>query len=115
MIARLLPRIGLALILLGLLLQRAQAQQDLTIGYLFRPDDPYYQPHAAYTGLRLLDRHPALDGARVAMRDSRIVGRAVGMSFELLERPIQEGEDAVAAARELLAATRIMVLEGVGP
>lgn len=111
MIARLLPRIGLALILLGLLLQRAQAQQDLTIGYLFRPDDPYYQPHAAYTGLRLLDRHPALDGARVAMRDSRIVGRAVGMSFELLERPIQEGEDAVAAARELLAATRIMVLD----
>jgi ABC transporter substrate binding protein (PQQ-dependent alcohol dehydrogenase system) len=111
MIGRLAPPIGLALVLLGLLFGSAQAQQALVMGYLFRPDDPAYQPHAAYTGLMLLDRHPALDGARLAMRDSRIVGRAVGISFDLVERPVAEGEDAVAAARKLLEATRILVLD----
>jgi ABC transporter substrate binding protein (PQQ-dependent alcohol dehydrogenase system) len=111
MTGRLLSRIGLGLVLVGLLLGSARAQQALVIGFLFRPDDPYYQPHAAYTGLRLLDRHPALAGARLAMRDSRIVGRAAGIAFELLERPVQEGEDAVTAARELLATTRILVLD----
>src|SRR5688572_7148393 len=111
MIGRLAPRIGIAALLLGVLLGSADAQQALVIGYLFRPDDPTYQPHAAYTGLRLLDRHPAIDGARLAMRDSRIVGRAVGISFDLVERPVAEGEDAVMAARDLLEAARIMVLD----
>jgi ABC transporter substrate binding protein (PQQ-dependent alcohol dehydrogenase system) len=111
MTARLAAAIALAFLVSALLVGAAQAQQALAVGYLFRPDDPWYQPHQAYTGLRLLDRHPALDGARLAMRDSRIVGRAAGLSFELVERPLSADEDAVAAARALLAMARILILD----
>jgi ABC transporter substrate binding protein (PQQ-dependent alcohol dehydrogenase system) len=111
MTAKVAGRIALALFLCCLLLGTARAQQALAIGYLFRPDDPYYQPRQAYTGLRLLDRHPALDGARLAMRDSRIVGRAAGISFELVEQPLAEGDDAIAAARALHGAARILILD----
>jgi ABC transporter substrate binding protein (PQQ-dependent alcohol dehydrogenase system) len=111
MTARLAARVALALLFSCLLLGIAQAQHSLAVGYLFRPDEPYYQPHSAYTGLRLLDQHPALDGARLAIRDSRIIGRAAGFSFELIERPLVDGEDAVNAARALLGATRILILD----
>jgi ABC transporter substrate binding protein (PQQ-dependent alcohol dehydrogenase system) len=94
-------RAALALLLLCVGVGSARAQQALAIGYLFRPDEPYYRPHRAYTGLRLLDRHPALDGARLAMRDSRIVGRAAGLAFELVERPLGPGEDATSGATAL--------------
>ena len=104
-------RLALALLLLCLLAPIARAQQTLAIGYLYRPGDPWYAPHSGYTGLRLLDRHPALDGARLAMRDSRIVGRAAGLSFELAERALTEGEDAVAAARDLVGAAGILILD----
>jgi ABC transporter substrate binding protein (PQQ-dependent alcohol dehydrogenase system) len=104
-------RLGLALLLLCLLAPIARAQQTLAIGYLYRPDDPWYAPHSGYAGLQLLDRHPALEGARLAMRDSRIVGRAAGFSFELFERPVAEGEDALAAVRDLLGTARIVILD----
>ncbi len=88
-----------------------EARQTLAIGYLLRSDDPFYQPRRAYTGLRLLDRHPALDGARLGMRDSRIIGRAAGFSFELIERTLAPDEDAVTATRELFAAARVLILD----
>ena len=109
------PIAALALLLLCIAaVAAARAEQTtLTIAYLARAEDPYYEPHRAYTGLRLLDRHPALDGARLAIRDSRIVGRAAGMSFELHERMLSAEEDAVAVAEELrdAGAARIFILD----
>ena len=72
---------ALALVLLALFCAHtAYAQQNLTIAYISRADDPYYEPHRGYTGLQLIDRHPALDGAKLAIRDSQITGRALGMN-----------------------------------
>ena len=108
------PIATLALIVLCLVAcAPARAEPVLTVAYLLRADDPYYQPHRAYTGLRLLDRQPALDGARLAIRDSRIVGRAAGMSFELLERPLAAEEDAAAVVGELrrTGAAQIFILD----
>ncbi len=105
---------AVALILLCLIaVAPARADETLTIAYLGRADDPYYEPHRAYTGLRLLDRHPALDGATLAVRDSRILGRAIGMSFELLERMLGAQEDAAAVVEELrrTGAARIFILD----
>ncbi len=72
-------------------------------GYLQRDGDPFYEPHRGYTGLSLRDNHRPLDGARTALRDSRIVGRALGLEFELVERRLA-AEEAVLPAVEALAA-----------
>jgi ABC transporter substrate binding protein (PQQ-dependent alcohol dehydrogenase system) len=91
----------------------AYSQQTLTIAYISRADDPYYEPHRGYTGLQLLDRHPALDGAKLAIRDSQITGRALGMTFSLMEHPLNGNEDASAAVSELRrsGAAQIFILD----
>jgi ABC transporter substrate binding protein (PQQ-dependent alcohol dehydrogenase system) len=111
MIAR-LAAACLALALVGLAAPPSYGQQKLTFAYLLRLDDPWYAPHRAYTGLRLLDRYPALEGARLAIRDSRILARAAGLSFELAERSLAPGEDPVAVAREMLGqGTAVFILD----
>jgi ABC transporter substrate binding protein (PQQ-dependent alcohol dehydrogenase system) len=93
----------LVLFLVALLVAAAPAQDKpiLDLVYLSRDGDPYYQRHEAYTGLALRDRQRPLDGARTAIRETRVVGRALGLSFRLLEETITEGEGAVAAIRRI--------------
>jgi ABC transporter substrate binding protein (PQQ-dependent alcohol dehydrogenase system) len=116
------PRSGIApfvacaftLLLLGLFCTSpAHAQQNLTIAYISRVDDPYYEPHRGYTGLQLIDRHPALDGAKLAIRDSQITGRALGMTFVLTEHALNANEEAPAALSQLRQreAVQIFILD----
>jgi hypothetical protein len=93
--------------LLLVLLTAAAAAQDKTpvfLVYLYRAVDPAYEPHESYTGLVLRDRHRPLDGAKTAIRESRIIGRALGLSFELAEETVEEGESAAAAVRRIAGA-----------
>ena len=69
---------------------------QFTFAYLQRDDDPYYAPHRAYTGLVLRDRKPALAGAKVALRESHILSRALGLEFALRERVLAAGDDVIA-------------------
>jgi ABC transporter substrate binding protein (PQQ-dependent alcohol dehydrogenase system) len=88
------------------------AKEVVAFAYLARADDPAYAPHRAYTGLVLRDRFRPLDGAKAALRESRVLGRALGVGFALEERTLGEGEDAVAAIEELAAAgTRVVLLD----
>ncbi len=99
MIARALLR---SLWLLAVLLPApATADEAFVFAYLTREGDAYYKPHRAYTGLTLRDHRPAVDGARLAIKDSRIIGRALGVGFELVEHELAAGEDAVAAIRKI--------------
>ena len=89
-------------LLLSLLPQIAGGQDanvPVTFGYVFRADDPAYEPHRAYTGLTLRDRHRPIDGANTAIRESRVLGRALGLSLSLAEMPLEAGEDGVSAIR----------------
>ncbi len=79
-----------------------QANQTFSLVYLQRAADPHYQPHRAYTGLKLRDRHRPVDGARVAIRDGRILGRALDIKFELVEETLEAQVDATAAVRTML-------------
>ena len=79
-----------------------QANQTFSLVYLQRAADPYYQPHRAYTGLKLRDRYRPVDGARVAIRDGRILGRALDIKFELVEETLEAQVDATAAVRTML-------------
>lgn len=77
--------IARALALLLLLSAPLAAQENLRIVYLGMAGDPYYEPQPGYTGLSLRDRHRPLEGVRLGLRDTRIMGRALGLSFELEE------------------------------
>jgi ABC transporter substrate binding protein (PQQ-dependent alcohol dehydrogenase system) len=70
-----------------------------SILYLSRAEDPAYEQRRSYAGLALRDKRPPVDGARVALRESRIRGRALGLRFELDEIELAPGAGAVEAVR----------------
>ena len=110
MITRLLPALAVVLAAFGA--APAAAQEVFAFAYLQREGDPAYVPHRAYTGLVLKDRRPPIDGARAALRESRVIGRAIGAWFELVERTLGAGDDAVAAIEGLAArGTRVFLLD----
>lgn len=78
----------------------AQAADVARIVYLDQQDDPYYEPQTSYTGLSLRDHHRPIDGARVAMRDTRILARSLGITFELDEISLAPGVSAAAAVHQ---------------
>jgi ABC transporter substrate binding protein (PQQ-dependent alcohol dehydrogenase system) len=74
------------------------APTKVSFAYVFREADAAYEPHRAYTGLTLRDRHRPIDGANTAIRESRILARALNLSVALAEMPLGDG-DAVSAIR----------------
>ncbi len=78
----------------------AAEREEVSLLYLSRADDPDYQSQRRYTGLFLREAKSPIEGARLGVRDSRIRGRALGLTFSLEERLLEEGEDAVAILAE---------------
>jgi ABC transporter substrate binding protein (PQQ-dependent alcohol dehydrogenase system) len=70
-----------------------------SILYLSRAGDPAYEQRRSYAGLALRDRNPPVDGARNALRESRIRGRALGLRFDLVETELAPDTDAVETVR----------------
>jgi len=90
-----------ALALQLVLLSATSAEEPFSIGYVSRTDDSFYDRHRGYTGLVLRDQHPPIDGAKVAVRESRVIGRSLGIEFELVEIALATEEDPVAALRRV--------------
>lgn len=76
--------------------------------YLGIEGDPYYEPEPRYTGLSLKQRHRPIEGARMALRDARVLGRALGVAFDLEEVRLPAGE--AAAALENLRSPRPLAI-----
>ncbi len=89
----------LALFLAGLALPpaRAATPRDIRIVYITRSDDPFYAASGGYTGIYGKGREPAIAAARMAIKGARIVGRAVGLRFTLVEKALGDGETAASA------------------
>ena len=68
-----------------------------SILYLGREDDPAYVEHREYAGLASPGARPPLPGAATAIAESKILGRAMKLRFEIEERILAPGEDAAAA------------------
>lgn len=90
----------LCLSLLGLS-EGAFAQDRFPFVYLERADDDFYAPHRAYTGLTLKDHHRPVDGAETAVREGRILGRMLGLHFELEGRRLKADENPAVAVEAL--------------
>lgn len=73
--------------------------ETVSILYLSREDDLVYAERRSYAGLALRDRHPPVEGARVAIAESRIRGRALGLTFMLEEVALSPGADTVETVR----------------
>ena len=55
----------------------------LVIGYAELDGDPRYREDRRYAGIEFKPRGRPWPGAKVALRESRIVGRAIGIKFRL--------------------------------
>ena len=85
----------------------ATAEVTLNIGYL-----AVEQPRAAV--LSNLDPIPddnGLAGAQTALQDNLVTGRFLGHGYEMTEAVVPEGDDPLASAKALLAATRFLVVD----
>src|SRR6188768_646226 len=71
-------------------------ESTVSILYLARHGDPIYEDARAYAGLGLPPPVPPIEGARVAIAEAKILGRARKLRIELEERTLAEGEDAAA-------------------
>ena len=68
------------------LLSTAEANpKNFVFAYLMVEDDPRYLKKRRYTGLTLRQQFPSLSGAKVAIRESRILSRSLGIKFKLVE------------------------------
>jgi len=79
----------------------AAERPTLTIGYLGLKKDPRWQPLETYANLVLRGAVNGADGAAVAMRDARIIGRALGVKFAFEVRRARDLEALTAAFEEL--------------
>ena len=81
----------------------AAEREDFTFVYLYQEDDPGYVEQRAYTGLKLRERKRPLPGAEAAIKEVRILGRALGLRFKLKAVEVPEGEDPTGFVRGLAA------------
>ncbi|HSR72873.1 MAG TPA: hypothetical protein VLL72_10885, partial [Kiloniellales bacterium] len=96
----LLPILLLAC-LLGFATRAQENGGEIVVGYLQIADDPRYEPQVAYTGLRLRDLERPLPGAELALRESRVIGRALGLSFDLRRSEVADPADLASEIRRL--------------
>jgi len=82
---------------------RAAAPQDFAFVYLYQEDDPAYAEQRAYTGLKLRERKRPLAGAETALKDARILGRALGLRFTLESVALPAAAAPAAFLRDLVA------------
>lgn len=85
---------------------RAAERTRFAIGYLELDNDPRYEAPRAYAGIEVRPRPRPFPGAEVALRDSRVLGRALKLDFAL-ERATAPSAAALAERMGALAASGV--------
>ena len=115
MIARVLAFLALLAAAAAVPAGPAVAEDGALIVYLGLEGDPHYEPQPVYTGLSLRDRPRPLDGVRLGFRDTRVLGRALGVTFELSEVLLARGEEPSAVIRDARTRGALAVLLDLPP
>ncbi len=76
------------------------------INYFSFADDPLYQKRRAYTGVTLKRQVRPLEGVKLGIRGVRIIGRSLGIRFELIQHSLERKSNYVAQVMEALADSR---------
>ncbi len=113
MLIRLAALIGAIAMFMAACLPALALERVVSITYVSRAGDAAYAEKRRYTGQVLRQKHPVLDAVKMAVKESRIVGRAIGVKFDLLELPLVKDDSAAVRVRKHMAGTgsRIFVLD----
>lgn len=79
------------------------AATTVTLGYLSIEDDPRHEPLETYANLVLRPAIDPFDGASAALREGRILGRALGFAFALERVSGRSADDLLAGLERLYA------------
>lgn len=71
----------------------AEEVRKFTIGYLEIIDDPRYEEKRAYARIRVKPHDRPFGGAELAMRGSRVLGRALKMKFDMMRTEAANADD----------------------
>jgi ABC transporter substrate binding protein (PQQ-dependent alcohol dehydrogenase system) len=94
----------------------AQERARVTLAYVGLVDDPRYAALELYAQLELRPAIRPIDGAEVAIRDARLIGRALKLEFALEEIRVATADEAVAAVRRVAGeGARYVLLDLPGP
>ena len=103
--------IARGLVALLILVSAASASDLARLVYIGVEGDPRYEPQRVYTGLSLKDRHRPVDGLRLGVRESRVLGRALGIEVVLEEVLLAPDEPAASAIRAAKQAALAVLLD----
>lgn len=100
--------VGLLVLLSAMTAAEAQSKKTkertpLTFTYLSRADDPHYETRRAYTGLTLRARKRPIDGVRAGLRESKVLGRRLGLALDLNVIELGDGEAAFDALADAIS------------
>ena len=77
-------------------------ESTIKIVYFDRAQDPYYAPRLSYGGTYDATRKSSLFGAELAIKDSNIIGQALGKTFNVIHETLAEGEQVIGFVRKSL-------------
>ena len=94
----------LAALVMGSATPRAAEMTTVAVGYLEITNDPRYEEKRAYARIRVKPHDRPLPGAEMAIRESRILGRALKIKFSLERGKGKTAADLVGEVKRLSAA-----------
>jgi ABC transporter substrate binding protein (PQQ-dependent alcohol dehydrogenase system) len=91
--------------------------RELVIGYLSIADDPRHAERRSYANIVLRPAVRPFDGARTALREGRILGRALKIKFRLEQAEVADGGALLPALERLReqAGARLFLVDAPGP
>ncbi len=102
-----IPRLLIAITWLWSVSALAQDKIEVPIGYLER----IVPPPAVLSNLDPVPEDDGLAGAQLGINDNATTGKFLGHNYSLETTQVEEDGDIVAAAKELLSKTRLIVLK----
>lgn len=89
---------------------QATQKEVFTLTYLMFDNDEHYEPRRSYTGLKLEEPKRPLQGVQLGLKESKVIGRSLGIKFNLIELSVNSTSDYLATLQESLATTGSFVV-----
>lgn len=81
----------------------ATLAKEFHIGYVSRIDEPYYSPQRFYAGMELQAPKRSIEGVHLALRESRVLGRSLGIKFTIEEVATADPDSALELVRQTIS------------